>query len=107
MIREARDVLAALAHRRQLDVDDREPEVQILAERALVDLVAQIAVGRREHADVDLVRAIAADALDLALLEHAQQLGLQRDVELADLVEEDRAAVGLLEAADVLRRPRR
>ena len=29
----------ALAHRRQLDVDDREPEVEILAERALVDLL--------------------------------------------------------------------
>ena len=76
---------------------------EILAERAAVDLFAQVAVGRRDHADVDLVRAVAADALDLALLEHAQQLGLQRDVELADLVEEDRAAVGLLEAADVLR----
>ena len=32
-------------------------------------------------------------------LEHAQQLGLEREVELADLVEEDGAAVGLLEAA--------
>ena len=29
-----RDVLAALAQRRQLDVDDREPEVEVLAERA-------------------------------------------------------------------------
>ena len=32
--------------------------------------------------------------------EHAQQLGLQRRVHLADLVEEERAAVGGLEAAD-------
>ena len=54
-----------------------------------------------------LMRAIAADALDLALLEHAQQLGLQRDVELADLVEEDGAAVGLLEAAACWRDARR
>src|SRR5690606_15857444 len=40
-----------------------------------------------------------ADADDLALLEHPQQLGLEVERQLADLVEEDRAAVGLLEAA--------
>ena len=42
----------------------------------------------------------AADAVDLALLDGAQQLGLQADVHLADLVEQQRAAVGLLELAD-------
>ena len=36
-------------------------------------------------------------AIDLALLQDAQQLGLQRRRQLADLVEEQRAAVGLLE----------
>ena len=103
VIRQVRNVFAAIAHRRHLDVHDRQAEIEIFAEGALVDLFAQVAIGCREHADIDLVRAIAADALDLALLEHAQELGLQRDVELADLVEEDRAAVGLLEAAGVLR----
>ena len=38
-----------------------------------------------------------ADALDLAVLEHAQQLHLHAERQLADLVEEDRAAVGRLE----------
>src|SRR5205814_9201073 len=36
---------------------------------------------------------------ELPVLQHLQELGLQRGVELADLVEEDRAAVGHLEAA--------
>ncbi len=53
------------------------------------------------------MRLGAADPLDLALLEHAQQLGLQARAHLADLVEEDGAAVGRLEAADLLARPRR
>ena len=43
-------------------------------------------------------RAVAADALELALLQHAQELRLQLERELADLVEEERAAVGELEA---------
>ena len=41
----------------------------------------------------------AADALELAVLDHAQELGLQLERQLADLVEEERAAVGELEAA--------
>ena len=41
----------------------------------------------------------ASHALELALLQHAQELGLEVEGHLADLVEKDRAAVGQLEAA--------
>ena len=54
---------------------------------------------RRDQADVDLDRLVAADAEDLLVLQHAQQLGLQRQRHVADFVEEQRAAVGVLEAA--------
>ncbi len=40
-----------------------------------------------------------ADSLEPALLQHAQQLGLHRQGDLADLVEKDRAAVRQLEPA--------
>ena len=46
------------------------------------------------------IAVAAADALDLALLEDAEQLGLRLQGQLADLVEEERAPVGQLEAAD-------
>ena len=49
----------------------------------------------------------AADALELALLQHAQQLRLRLERQLADLVEEQRAAVGELEAPAALLRARR
>ena len=42
-------------------------------------------------------RLRAAEPLELALLQHAQQLDLRREVELADLVEKERAAFGQLE----------
>ncbi len=45
-------------------------------------------------------RRSAADALDLVLLEDAEQLGLGFQGELADLVQEQGAPVGQLEAAD-------
>ena len=44
---------------------------------------------------------LAAQALDLALLQHAQQLGLQAERHLGDLVQQQRAAVRLLELAGV------
>ncbi len=41
-----------------------------------------------------------ADALNLAFLQNAQKLGLQRQRHLADLVQKNSAAVGLLEQSD-------
>jgi hypothetical protein len=54
-----------------------------------------------------LIGDVAADAVELALRQHAQQARLQIGRHVADLVEEQRAAVGLLEAAAALRLPRR
>jgi hypothetical protein len=99
VVHQQRDVLAALAQRRHLDRQHAEPVVQVLAEARLGGPVAQVAVGRRDHAHIDAPGHRAADALELALLQHAQQLGLQGRRDLADLVEQQRAAVGQLEAA--------
>ena len=99
MLGEQRDVLAALAQRRHEDRDDVEAEVEVLAEAAGLDLAGQVLVGGREHAHVDADARRAADRLDDLLLQHAQHLGLRLQAHVADLVEEDRAAVGQLELA--------
>ena len=80
-----------------------EAVVEILAEGARPDGLAQVGVGGRDHAHVHLDGAGAAEPLDLALLERAQQLGLEVDAQAADLVEEERAAVGQLELAELAR----
>ena len=49
----------------------------------------------------------AADALDLPFLDRAQQLGLQIEPQVADLVEEQRAAGRQLELAELLLDARR
>ena len=59
-------------------------------------------MGGGDDAHVDLDLAAAADALHRALLEHAQQLHLHVGRHVADLVEEQGAAIGLLELALVL-----
>ena len=94
---------SALAQRGQLDAHLRDAEVKVAPERAGVHLAHEIAARRGDDAHVDLaVRVRAADALDAPLGERAQELRLHVDRELAELVEEDRAAVGLDERRDAL-----
>ena len=99
---ELRDVLGALTQRRYLQPHDVEPVEQILAEPALLHGLVEIDVGCGDQAKVRLHRARAADAFDFALLDRAQQLRLQLRAEVAHLVEEQRAARGELELADLL-----
>ena len=96
---EQRQIRQALAQRRELDAHLRDAEEEIAAEAPRVHLRAEIAPRRREHAHVDRLEGAAAHALHLLLAERAQELGLQVDGQLAELVEEERPAVGLGERA--------
>ncbi len=96
------DVLFALAERRDLDRHDVQPVEEVLAEAALLDLLLQVAVGRGDDAHVHGDQLAAADPLDLARLDRAEQLRLGLRAQVADLVEEEGAAVGQLELAPAL-----
>src|SRR5207245_6922440 len=73
--------------------------IEILAEALLLHHLGQVLVRGRHDADIDLERARSAEALELALLEHAQDLGLRDQREVGHLVEEERAAVREFEAS--------
>ena len=96
---EAGDVLAPFPERRERDRHDGEAVVEILAEALLADLRREVAVRRRDHADVDLDALRPADPLEGARLEDAEELRLGRGCHLAHLVEEERPAVRGFEAA--------
>jgi hypothetical protein len=51
---------------------------QILLEPAVVHELTEVAVGRRNHTNVDVFRSLCAKWLDFALLQDPQQLGLHR-----------------------------
>ena len=107
MLRQRQDVFAALAQRRDPERNHAQPEVQVRAEFAGRDFAPQLAIGRRHDAHVDLARLRRADSQHLAVLEHAQQLGLEVGTRLADLVEKQRAARSALEASERARESRR
>ena len=73
--------------------------VEILAEFAFLDPPRQIAIGGRHHPYVHLDGFRTAQPLHLAFLQHAQQFGLQIHGQFADFVQEQGAALRLLEAA--------
>ena len=50
-------------------------------------MLFQIAVGCGQETNVDFDRLAAADPVDFAFLDGAQQFGLQANIHLADFVE--------------------
>src|SRR5262249_34706486 len=83
-------VLELLAQRRRADHVGAEPVVEVRAEAALAHLDREVAVRRRDDLAREAPLPRLADALEDPALEHAQELGLDRGVEVADLVEKDR-----------------
>src|SRR5881397_4144984 len=91
------DVLAPLGERRDGELDDAQAIVEVLAEAAGAYGALEVLVGGRDEAHVDPDRQVAADALELLLLDGAQELRLRLERHVAHLVEEERAAVRRLE----------
>src|ERR671916_3197625 len=91
------DVGLPLAERGEVDLERVDPEEEVLAELLGLDHLAEVSVGGAEDADVDPERIVLADAADLARLQEPEQLDLDALVQLAHLVQEERAAVGDLE----------
>nr|WP_255615055.1 hypothetical protein [Polymorphobacter sp. PAMC 29334] len=98
MFEQQRDVALALGEAGKADLDDCQPVEQVLPEAPRRDRLGEIDVGRRDQPDVDREGEHAADALDEAGFEDSQQLDLELGGHVANLVEEQRAGVGELEA---------
>src|SRR3989449_10968598 len=91
------DVRYAFSQRGQVDRDDVKPVEQVLAEAARGDFGGEILGGGGEHPRVHPPGLLVPNPPDLPILQHAEQLRLQREWELADLVQQQRAPVRLFE----------
>ncbi len=93
MLSQRSNVFAAIPQRRHLNGEHREAVVQILAESSCFGFDRQVPVGGGYQSDVHRPRAAFSHALKLPFLNHPKKLGLQLQRDLADLVQEDCAAV--------------
>ena len=96
---EQRQILLALAQRRQRHREHVQPVVQVLAQLALLHRLERDRCWWPRSRGRPPTARSARPAAGTPLLQHAQQLHLRRRRHLADLVEEERAAIGQLEAA--------
>ena len=99
---QSRHIAQARAQRRQMDGDHMETVVQVLAKAALADPLREVGISGGHHAHVHPYVLGTAQPLELALLQDAQQLGLQLQRHISDFVQKQGAAVGLLKASDTL-----
>ena len=94
-----RNIFQAMPQRRQFDVKNIQPVIQILAQHPLFDRFERRTIGGRQHPHVHRNLILPAQAPDLGFFQNPQQLGLHSDGHFRDLIQEQRAPVGILETA--------
>ena len=88
-----------LAQRRQIERHHVQAEIEVLAEPLRPDHLGQILIRGGQQPGVGVDRRRSAHAHQHLLLQHAEQLRLAAEAQVADLVEKQRAAGGQLELA--------
>ena len=102
-LRQRHDILPALPQGRQGDMNGVDSIVKILPEPALADQLLQVHIRCTNQPDIHWNGLCAANTHDAPVLDHPKQLGLQVQRNIANLIQEERAAVGLLKLAHVVR----
>lgn len=75
-LREDARIPAPFAQRRAVQVENRNAFVEVLAEQPGGHPLLQVLVGRADHLDIDMLDTVAAQGVNLALLQEAQQHAL-------------------------------
>ena len=96
---ETRNILGSIAQGWQRNRKDAEAIIQVRAKMTVLDGGLEIVVGRGDDTHVDSSWLRGSHALELAFLQHPQQLGLHVCRQIADFIEKERSSVCHLEAA--------
>ena len=94
-----RNILTPLAQGRDSHGKHIEPIKKVFPEDSFGNRLRHVAIGGGNNADIQGHRFLAANALDLTLLQDAQQLGLQAHRHFGDFIEQQAAILCLLELA--------
>ncbi len=103
MPHQERNIPLALLQGRNVYGKDIQAKKEIRSELLLAHHRFQIAVRRGNQTRIGPKRARASQPLELPLLQHAEQFGLQFERNFSYFVQENRAAVGHFETANALR----
>src|SRR6267154_132972 len=96
-----RNIRFSFAERWQRNRENIQAIVQILSEFTVTNHLPQVLIGRRDDTNIDARGTGAAYGLELALLEHTEQLRLKLHWHVADFIQKQCAAVRQRKPADV------
>ena len=103
MLDERTDVLGALPERRHADVHHVQAVHQVFAELARGHGGEDVLVRGRDDTNVDMgPHRLGSDRLNLAVLQEPEEHRLHPQAHLGHFVQEDRAAMRLLQRADLV-----
>src|SRR5689334_4824577 len=97
MVEQKRDILLAVAQRRERNADNVEAVIEVLAKPVFLNQSSKVGVGCGEDPYVDSDSLRASQAHELAFLDNPQELRLCFNPYGPDLVEKNRSLVGDLE----------
>src|SRR2546430_13614500 len=80
-----------------------QPVKQVFAKFSLLNHLLEFAIGGSDQACIGSQSTRASQPFELPFLEHAQQLGLKLERDVADLIQKYRSAIGQFKAANALR----
>ena len=92
------NILAPLTQGRQPQPDHIQAVQQVFAEQAELDPLLQILVRSRNHPHIGLDRCMTTHAVKTTLAQNPQQARLQLKRHIANFIEEQGTAIGLLKA---------
>ena len=95
--RQERNLLFALPEGGNANLHHVEAVVEVLSEFAPRHRMLQVSIRGGDHARVDIDQPVAPHPRETEVLEHMEELGLKRERQFCDLVQVDRALVGILE----------
>src|SRR5437773_10764737 len=100
MIYQQWDIFRAFPQGWNVNRKNIQPVKQVFAKFSLLNHLLEFAIGGSDQAGIGVNSPCASQPLEFSLLEHAQQLGLKLERDVADLIQNYRSALGQLKAVN-------
>jgi hypothetical protein len=102
-LNQARNIFSSISERRHLDANYIQSKKEVSPETPSTHLGLQIAIRRCDNSSRHDAGMVTPNSLVHMILENSKQLGLQREAQFADLIQEEGSACRGLESPDARR----
>src|SRR5947209_5969174 len=85
-----------------MNFDRVQPEKQVLTEASCGNFFVEVRIRCRDQSHIDAAASRGTHRFEFSCLQNAKQLRLLAQRNIRDLIEEERAAIGKIEAADAV-----